>query len=150
MFDLEKELQARIAGAKDRRRDSGDLGNSDGRLDELGLLQRQRPNSRESHLFERVRRAADEVRDRLPWRSAETGEPVAMEVVDADVLRVDHVMYPVGTPYVTIGVSSWDAAEAVRLAFEPIAGLDEAAWTLDWARSDKAFRVIRIFPKLSD
>lgn len=85
------------------------------------------------------------VRQKLPWRAAKTGEPVGMDVVGAGLLDEDHELFPIGTPYVVIAVDTWDAADAVRDAFEHEARLDEASWALDWSPSTSAFRTIRIF-----
>lgn len=99
-----------------------------------------------SRLPRQVAQLAHEVRQSLPWRSTTTGEPVGMDVVGAGLLDEDHDLYPSGTPYVTVAVDTWDAADAVRHALDEIAGLDEASWALDWSRVDPGFRTIRIFP----
>lgn len=86
------------------------------------------------------------IRARLPWRALVTNEPVHMDVVEHGLLTSDHVLFPAGTPYVVVAVESWDAADAVRDALEAVARLDEAAWAIDWTRTTRGFREIRIFP----
>jgi hypothetical protein len=91
-------------------------------------------------------RAELEIEARLPWRSASTGEPVAMNVVESGVLSEEHAVHPRGTPYITIAVDSWEAADAAREALAPIAGLDDHSWVLDWEMDPGRYRKIRIFP----
>ena len=95
----------------------------------------------------RLQELAHQIGEMLPWRSAETGEPVAMAVLGTGWLEADDVLHPRGTAFVTVGVDSWDAADAVRDSLDNFAGLDEAAWALDWMPSTSAFRMIRVFPE---
>jgi hypothetical protein len=69
-----------------------------------------------------------------------------MRVLSSGYLEHDHPLFPAGTPYVVIGVDSWEAAKAVRAALIEVARLDNASWDLDWEPGDGAFRVLRVFP----
>jgi hypothetical protein len=82
----------------------------------------------------------------LPWRSVGDGAPVAMEVTGAGILEWNDEARLAGTPFVTVVADSWDAADAVQMALQDIAGLDEAEWVAGWTHSVHGFREIKIFP----
>lgn len=95
---------------------------------------------------------AEQVRERLPWRSLSDGTPVQMDVVAVGLSELDDSIdteHRPCSPYVTVVVESFDAADAVQIALEDIAGLDEAEWATGWIRSDHGFREIDIYPSLS-
>jgi hypothetical protein len=145
--NLIDELQLRIGGAKAEgtlRRDESSVANDP--TDPATPRTRHEADARREESLEGLRA---HVRELLPWRSAITTEPTQMDVIDAGILDHDHVLFPLGTPYVVVGVDNWDAADAVRAALEPIARLDEDSWILDWARCEIYFREIRIFPDIN-
>jgi hypothetical protein len=82
----------------------------------------------------------------LPWRDRRANVPIGMRVVNAGLLERPHRLFPIGTPYIQLAVDSWAAAEAIHQALAPVAGLDEAAWAIDWWQSTHGFREIKIFP----
>jgi hypothetical protein len=96
---------------------------------------------------ETLRFVAYEIESRLPWVSETDGRPRGMRVVSAGYLGWNHPRFPPGTPFVAIGVDSWEAARAVRAALVDVARLDDASWDLDWESCDGVFRMIRVFPE---
>jgi hypothetical protein len=60
----------------------------------------------------------------------------------------DFEPFPPGTPYVWIGVDSWDAAEAVYEAFRTIGRIDEGRWIGGWFRSERGMRKIKLYPQV--
>jgi hypothetical protein len=101
-------------------------------------------HERESHFP--LARLCDGVETRLPWLAATDGRPMGMRVLSSGYLEWNHPLFPIGTPYVELGVDSWEAAQALRKALAPVARLDTASWDLDWEHGAYAFRQIRIFP----
>ncbi len=121
--------------------DVRDMGRSGSRLNrDFDLVP---VHSSEESLLELVKA---EVRARLPWRSLDDGAPVAMDVVTAGIVNGTDCERPPGTVFVTVVADSWDAADAIQVAFAEIGGLDEAEWVAGWERSDRGFRQISIFP----
>lgn len=94
-------------------------------------------------------RLASYVQRRLPWVSRATGEPAGMWI--EDVGRVDNPFEPFkrGTPFVWVGVDSWEAAEALHTAFAQVGRIDESRWIGGWVQSRFGFRKIKIYPLAS-
>lgn len=87
------------------------------------------------------------IEERLPWTSRLDDAPVQMSVVEAGYLERRYRDFPIGTPYVDVGVASWEAAAAVHEALASVARLSEAAWRVGWRSDGAAYRTIRVFPQ---
>jgi hypothetical protein len=91
---------------------------------------------------------AEQITESLPWVSRTSEDPVGMWVEEAGFVDVDYEAFPAGTPYVSVGVDSWGAATAVYEALCGIARIEDGAWVVGWAPSERGFKKIKIYPEL--
>lgn len=78
----------------------------------------------------------------LPWRSTD-GSPLGMAVLEVGYLG-DAVG---GSAYAVVSADSLDAADELRHALEPMAGLTDEQWRSSWFETSGRLFAIRIYPR---
>lgn len=137
------ELSAEAAGETDHRTMARGL-NQEHVAAELTSIPGDRLRGADDELLE----LQNLVTDLLPWVSKADGAPVGMWVEGAGRVETQFEPYPIGTPYVWVAASTWDAAQAVYEALVSIARLDAARWIGGWQTLEPEARMIKIYPAL--